>query len=64
MTRLFCCNHTRYCVGMVSVTSALHYVTSASRYQSSFSMYIRGMIPRTFTESADAVPIDMTYRRM
>ena len=29
---LFCCNHTRYCVNMVSVTSASRYITPASRY--------------------------------
>ena len=32
-------------------------VTSASRYESRSSMYIRGLIPRTSTELADAVPI-------
>ena len=32
--RLFCCNLTFYCVGIVSVTSVSRYVTSASRYQS------------------------------
>ena len=32
--RLFCCNHTCYCVGMVSVTSGSLYVASASHYQS------------------------------
>ena len=37
------------CVGMVSVTSA-------SRYQSRFSMYIRGLIPRNSTELVEAVP--------
>ena len=26
--RLFCCNHTCYCVGMISVTSVSSYVTS------------------------------------
>ena len=36
---LVCCNRTCYCVGTVSVMSA-------SRYQSRYSMYIRGMIPR------------------
>ena len=35
---------------MVSVTSASHYVTTAS-------MYIRGLIPRNSTESAEADPI-------
>ena len=43
--RLFCCNHSCYCVGMVSVTSASHYVKSESHYQSRSSMYIRGLIP-------------------
>ena len=43
--RLFCCNHTCFCVCMVSVTSASRYVTSASRYQSRSSMYTRGLIP-------------------
>ena len=42
---------------MVSVTSASPYVTSASRYQSRFSMYIRGLIPRKCTDLAEAVPI-------
>ena len=45
--RLFC-NHTYYCVGMVSVTSASRYVTSASRYQSRSSMYMRGLILRNW----------------
>ena len=59
---LFCCNHTCYCVNMVPVTSESHYITSASRYhtryQSRSSMYILGLIPRNFTELAEAVPID------
>ena len=46
LSRLFCCNHTCYCVNMVSVTSTSRYKTSASRYhpcyQSSSLMYIRG----------------------
>ena len=42
---LFWCNHTCYYVGMVSVTSALHYVAEASRYQSRSSMYTQGLIP-------------------
>ena len=29
---LFCCNHTCYCVNMVSVTSVSRYITSASWY--------------------------------
>ena len=49
---VFCCNHTCYCVGMVSVTSA-------SGYQNRSSMYIGGLILRNFTEKlAEAVPID------
>ena len=48
---------------MVSVTSASHYITSASRYHSRYqsrsSMYIRGLIPGNFTELADAVPIGL-----
>ena len=62
LSRLFCCNHTCYCVNMVSVTSASRYITSASRYhlryQSKSSMYIHGLIPRNFAELAEAVPID------
>ena len=30
LSRLFCFNHACYCVGMVSVTSASRYITSAS----------------------------------
>ena len=55
--RLFCCNHTCYCVGMVAVTSASRYVTSASRYQSRSSIYILSLIPRNSTELDEAVPI-------
>ena len=29
LSHLFCCNHTCYCVNMVSVTSASRYITSA-----------------------------------
>ena len=51
-------------VNMVSVTPALLYITSASRYhpryQSRSSMYIRGLIPRNFAELAEAVPIEDT----
>ena len=61
LSRLFCCNHTCYCVNMVSVKSASHCITSASyyylRYQSRSSMYIRGLIPQNFPELAKAVPI-------
>ena len=59
--RLFCCNHTCYCVNMGSVTSASRYLTSASRYrpryQSRSSMHIHGLIPRNSAELAEAVPI-------
>ena len=62
LSRLFCCNHTCYCVNMVSVTLPSRYIMSASpyhpRYQSRSSMYIRGLIPRNFAELAEAVPID------
>ena len=54
---LSCCSHTCYCFGMVSVTSASRYVTSASHYQSRPRMYIRGLIPWNSTELAEAVPI-------
>ena len=49
--RSFCCNHTCYCVNMVSVTPASRYITSATRfhrYESRYSMCIRGLIPRNF----------------
>ena len=65
--RLFCCNHTCYCVGIVSVTSASAslYVTSASRYhpryQSKSAMYIRGLISRNFAELAEAIPICFVF---
>ena len=54
LSRLCCCNHTCYCVNMVSVTSASRY---HPRYQNRSSMYIRGLIPRNFAELAEAVPI-------
>ena len=60
--RLICCNHTSYCVNMVSVTSASRYITSESRYhphyQSRSTLYIRGLIPWNFGELAEAVLID------
>ena len=43
---------------MVSVMSASSYVTSASRYQSRSSNYIRGLIQRNSMELAGSVPID------
>ena len=59
--RLFWCNHTCYCIKMVSVTLASRYITSVSpyhpRYQSISLMYIRCLIPRNFAELAEAVPI-------
>ena len=36
LSRLFCCNHTCYCVNMVSVTAVSRYITSASRYHPRF----------------------------
>ena len=61
LSRIFCCNHTCYCVTMVYVTPASRYITSTSRYHSRYqsrsSMYIRGLIPRNFAELAEAVPI-------
>ena len=60
---LFCCNHTCFCVNMVSVTSVSRYITSASRYHPRYqrrsSMYIRGLIPQNFAELAEAVPIGL-----
>ena len=64
LSRLFCCNHTCYCVNMVSVTSASRYITSASRYHPRYkirsSMYMRGLIPRNLAELTGAVPIVAT----
>ena len=37
--------------------SASRYVTSAPRYKSRSSMYIRSLIPRNYTVLAEAVPI-------
>ena len=54
---LFCCNHTCYCVGMVSVMSASCYVMSVSCCQSISSMYIRDLIPQNSTVLGKAVPI-------
>ena len=56
--RLVCCNRTRYCVKVVSVTSASRYITAASHYHPRYqSMYIRGLIPRNFAELAEVVPL-------
>ena len=61
LSRLFCCNHTCYCVNMVSVTSASSYITPASCYhpcyQSRSSMYIRSLIPQNSAKLAEAVQI-------
>ena len=61
LSRLLCCNHTSYCVNMVSVALASRYIMSAlryhPRYQSKSSMYIRGLGSRNFAELAEAVPI-------
>ena len=65
LSRLFCCNHTCYCVKLVSVTSASRYITPEARYhpryQSGSSMYIRGLIPRNFADLAEPVPIECQY---
>ena len=58
--RLFCCHHSYYCVGMVSVMSASRYVTSASRYQSKSSMFIRGLIPRNWPRQF-RLQVDIQY---
>ena len=57
--RFFCCNYTKSCncVGMVPVMLASHYVTSASQYQSTSSVYIRDLIPCYSTVLAEAVPM-------
>ena len=61
LSHLFCCNHTCYCVNMVSVTPLSRYIRSATyfhpRYQSRSSMYIRCLILLNFAELAEAVPI-------
>ena len=61
LSRLFCCNHTCYCVNMVFLTS--HYITLVSRYhpryQSRSLMYIHGLISRNSAELAEAVPVGM-----
>ena len=49
---LLCCNQSCNCIGMDSVTSALRYVTSASRYQSRPWM-------SDSTKLAEAVQIDL-----
>ena len=61
LSRLFCCDHTCYCVNMASVTSASFYITSAlhyhPRYQSRSSMYI----PRDFAELARQFRLCVKY---
>ena len=65
LSRLFCYNHTCYCVNMVSVMSVSRFITSASRYHPHYrrrsSMYIPSLIPRNFMELAEAVPIDHQF---
>ena len=65
--RLLCCNHTCYCVNMVSVTLASRYITPASRYNSRYqsrsTMYIRGLIPRNSVELADSEAV-LIYKRV
>ena len=45
------------------MTSASRYVTSALRYQSRSSMYIRGLIPPNSTELAEGVSIALIIWR-
>ena len=54
LSRLFCCNHTCYCVNLVSETSASRYYL---RYKSRYWMYILGLIPWSFAKFAEAVQI-------
>ena len=65
LSGLFCCNHTCYCVNMVSVTSGSSYVTSASHYhpcyQSRCWMYICGLIPRNSAELVAPVLIGTSW---
>ena len=56
LSRLFGCNHTFYCLDMVSVTPTSHNITSTSRYHPRYQR-TRGLIPRNFAELAEAVPI-------
>ena len=52
LSRLFCCNHTCYCVYMVSVRSASRYITSATHYIAPASRYH----PRYLSKSIDVHP--------
>ena len=54
VSRLFCCNHTCYCVNMDSVMTASRY---HPRHQSRYSMHIRGLISHNFFGIGRAVPI-------
>ena len=47
------------CLAAIALVIVL---TSASRYQSKSSMYIRGLIPRNSMELAEAVPIELLVR--
>ena len=68
LSHLFCCNHTCYCVNMVSVTSVSRYIKSSSRYHSRYQsislVYICGLIPRNFAEFAEAVPIALGAEKL
>ena len=61
---LFCCNHTCYCVNVVSVTSASHFITSASHYHPRYQRdprcyHVHPWSDSTiFAELAEAVPIE------
>ena len=61
LNRLLRCNRTCYCIGMVSVMSTLRYLTSASRYQSRASIYMRGLIPRILAEAVPIEPVGRNY---
>ena len=66
-SRLFCCNHYSYCMNMVSVTSALCFLTSATRYhrhyQSRSSIYFQCLIPSNFMELAEEIMIDLVCEK-
>ena len=60
LSHILCCNHTSYCVNMISVTSASRY---QPRYQSRSSMSIRGLIPWSFAELVKAIRLFWLMRR-
>ena len=49
--------------GFFSVTSASHFVTSVSRFQSGSSMYIQGLIPRNWQRQfrLETKPVRVTF---